>query len=198
MSSTTAASVTAQASDIPDAWLLSKSSVGRNSLPFIRSRCSFTSATIGKSAAMMRRSSPTTRSRSAATGRWMSRRETGVSCWLTSLGPGECAGALADVLESDVHGNDAAVQLTRLGFLALLFQRPAQPVEDPQPFLVTRRRQVERAPQDRFRHDMGALLHEASAQRLGAPQLPLGSAQCLLELRDRFVEQPHLLERDAE
>src|SRR6266702_1404063 len=89
ISSTTAASVTARGSSAPAAWWLSSSSVGRNSFPFIRSRWSLTSAMIGKSAAMMRRSSPATRSSSAATGCWMSRNETGATCWLTSLGAAE-------------------------------------------------------------------------------------------------------------
>ena len=55
-----AASVTLRGSAAPAAWPLSSNSVGRNNFPFMRRRCSFTSAMIGKLAAMMRRSSSTT------------------------------------------------------------------------------------------------------------------------------------------
>src|SRR5207247_8511653 len=177
ISSTTAASVTARASLPPAARWLSSSSVGRNSFPFMRSRWSLTSAMMGKSAAMMRRSSTPTRSSSPATGRWTSRRETGATCWLTSLGPGERPGALADVPESDVHGEDAPVQRPRLQLLALLLQRPAEPIQDPEPPLVTRPGQLERAAQDRLRDGVRLLLQAPRAQRLGAPQLAFGRAQ---------------------
>src|SRR3989442_629831 len=111
ISSTTAASVTARGggSSPPAAWWLSSSSVGRNSLPFIRSRCSLTSAMIGKSAAMIRRSSSTTRSSGAATGRWMSRRATGATCWLTSLRLCERFHAPAHVHEPDVRLVDVLI-----------------------------------------------------------------------------------------
>ena len=72
ISSTTAASVTARGSFPPAARWLSSRSVGRNSFPFMRSKCSFTSLMIGKSAAMMRRNSSTTCSSSPATGSWTS------------------------------------------------------------------------------------------------------------------------------
>src|SRR5690348_5695397 len=98
----------------------------------MRTRRSLTSAMIGKSAAMIRPSSSATRSSSAATGRWRSRSATGTTCWLTLLRFGERLGALAHVAEADVHGEHAAVQLTRLHPLALLLERPAQPVQDTQ------------------------------------------------------------------
>src|SRR5881409_3325381 len=158
ISSTTAASVTVRGSSPATAWWLSNSSVGRNSLPFIRSRWSFTSAMIGKSAAMMRRSSPATRSSAAATGRWMSRSATGATCWLTSLRAGQRLGALAHVHEADVHREDPSVQLPRLDFLPQLLQRPPQPIEDAEPLLVARGGQVHRTPQDGLGHDEGALL----------------------------------------
>src|SRR6266516_2206531 len=141
----------------------------------MRSRCSLTSAMMGKSAAMIRRSSATTRSSSSATGRWMSRRETGATCWLTSLGPGERSGALADVPKADIHGEDAPVQGPRLDLLPLLLQRAAQ---------------------DRLRDDVRLLLDEAHAQRLGGLQLALGRPQRFLELGDGLVQQAHLLECD--
>src|SRR3989454_799576 len=197
ISSTTAASVTARGSSPPAAWWLSSSSVGRNSLPFIRSRWSFTAAMIEKSAAMMRRSSPATRSSCAATGCCTSRRVTGATCWLTSLGAGERLGALAHVHEADVDGERAPVQLACLGLLALRLERPAEPVEERQALLFARRRQLERPPQNRFRHDVRALLDEAQTERLRALQLALGRAQRLLELGDRLVEQPHFLEGAA-
>src|SRR5438309_826858 len=103
ISSTTAASVTVRASSAPDARWLRSSRVGRNSLPFMRSRCSLTSAIMGKSAVMMRRSSSATSSSSPATGRWMSPSETGASCWLTSFRLGERPGPLADVFEPREH-----------------------------------------------------------------------------------------------
>src|SRR2546425_12933341 len=109
---------------------------------------------IEKSAAMMRRSSPATRSSCAATGCCTSRRVTGATCWLTSLGAGERLGALAHVHEADVDGERAPVQLACLGLLALRLERPAEPVEDRQPLLFARRRQLERPPQNRFRHDV--------------------------------------------
>src|SRR5438093_288924 len=164
----------------------------------MRSRWSLTSAMMGKSAAMMRRSSTPTRSSSPATGRWTSRRETGATCWLTSLGPGERPGALADVPETDVYGEDAPVQRPRLQLLALLLQRPAEPIQDPEPPLVTRPGQLERAAQDRLRDDVRLLLEETRAQRLGALQLAFGRAQRFLELRDGLVQQAHLLERDPQ
>src|SRR5947199_38843 len=103
ISSTTAASVTVRASSAPDARWLRSSRVGRNSLPFMRSRCSLTSAIMGKSAVMMRRSSSATSSSSPATGRWMSPSETGASCWLTSFRLGERPGPLADRLVQQPH-----------------------------------------------------------------------------------------------
>src|SRR5439155_1394631 len=83
----------------------------------------------------------------------------------------------------------ASVKLPRLRFLSLLFQRPAQPVQDPYALRVARRGQVEPAPQDRFGHDVSTLFNETDPQRLRGPELPLGGAQRLLELGDRFVEQ---------
>src|SRR6266540_1319018 len=202
ISSTTAASVTARGSTAPApppaAWWESRSSVGRNSLPFIRSRWSFTSAMIGKSAAMMRRSSPATRSSSLATERWMSRSATGATCWLTSLRTGQRLGARAHVHEPDVHRKHPPVQLARLDFLALLLQRPTQPVEDAEPLLVARGGQLQRAPQDGFGHHEGAFLDEAHAERLRALQFVLGRAQRLLQFGDRLVQETHLLEGDAE
>src|SRR6266702_3412359 len=190
ISSTTAASVTARGSSAPAAWWLSSSSVGRNSLPFIRSRCSLTSAMNGKSAAMMRRSS-------AATGRWMSRNVTGATCWLTSLRAGERLGALPDVHEANVHREHTAVQIARLDLLALRLERATEPVEDPHALLVARRRQVQRAAQDRLGDDMRALLHKAHAERLRALELALRRAQRLLQLGDGLVQETHLLEGDA-
>src|SRR6266536_534396 len=199
INSTTAASVTARGSSEPAAWLESSSRVGRNSFPFMRTRCSFTSAMIGKSAAMMRLSSSATRSSSPATGRWRSRSATGTTCWVTLLRLGERLGARAHVPESDVHGEHPAVQLARLDPFALFLERAAQPVQKAQALLVaTGGRQVERAPQDRLRHDVGTLVDEAHAQRLRAPQLPVGRPQRLLQLRNRLVQEPHLLEGDAQ
>src|SRR5205809_4894 len=199
INSTTAASVTARESSEPVAWLESSSSVGRNSFPFMRTRCSFTWAMIGKSAAMMRPSSPATRSRSPATGRWRSRSETGATCWLMLLRLGERLGALAHVPESDVHREHPAVQLAGFDPLPLFLERAAQPVQDAQTLLVaTRGRQVQRAPQDRLRHDEGALVEEAHAQRLGASEFSVGRPQRLLQLRNRLVQEAHLLEGHAQ
>src|SRR6266480_1836689 len=199
INSTTAASVTARGSTEPAAWLESSSSVGRNSFPFMRTRCSFTSAIIGKSAAMIRRSSSATRSSSPATGRWRSRRATGTTCWVTLLRLGERLGARAHVPESNVHGEHPAVQLARLDPLTLFLEGAAQPVQDAEALLVaTRGRQVERASQDRLRHDVRALVDEAYAQRLRASQLPVGRPQRLLQLRNRLVQEPHLLEGHAQ
>src|SRR6266550_3174836 len=168
INSTTAASVTARESSEPVAWLESSSSVGRNSFPFIRTRCSFTWAMIGKSAAMMRPSSPATRSRSPATGRWRSRSATGATCWLMLLRLGERLGALAHVPESDVHGEHPAVQVAGFDPLPLFLERAAQPVQDAQTVLVaTGGRQVERPPR-------------------------------LLQLRNRLVQEAHLLEGHAQ
>src|SRR5690242_11075010 len=160
----------------------------------MRSRCSLTSAMTGKAAAMMRRSSSATRSRSSATGRWMSPSVARASCWLTSLRLGERLLARADVFEADIHGEHPPVQVPRLDPLALFLERPRQPIEDAEPLLIARGRQLERAPQNRLRHDVRALFHEAHPQGLRAAQLPLRGAQRLLELGDRLVEQPHLLE----
>src|SRR6266576_2708252 len=198
ISSTTAASVTVRGSSAPDARWLSSSSVGRNSFPFIRSRCSFTSAMMGKSAAMMRRSSSATSSSSLATGRWISPSETGASCWLTSFRLGERLASLADVLEPDIHREDAAVHLSGLRFLPQLFERPSQPVQHAEPLLIARGRQFQPTPQDRLRHDVGALLEEAHAQGFRGAQLALGRPQRLLQLGNGLVQQPHLLERDPE
>src|SRR5207237_10165540 len=128
--SPTAARVTPRGSSAPAARLASNSRVGRNSLPFIRSKCSLTSAMTGKAAAMMRRSSSATRSRSSATGRWMSPRVAGASCWLMSLRLGERLLARPNVLEPDVHGEHPPIQVARLDPFALLLERPAQPVAD--------------------------------------------------------------------
>src|SRR5437870_13091244 len=164
----------------------------------MRSRCSFTSAMIGKSAAMMRPSSAATRSRSAATGRWRSRSATGATCWLTLLRLGERLRALTHVPEADVHGEHPAVQVARLDPLALLLKRPAQPVQDAQALLIAGRREVERAAQDRLRHDVCALVHEAYAQGFRAPEFSVRRSQGFLQLCDRLVQQAHLLERHAQ
>src|SRR5207302_9915683 len=198
ISSTTAASVTVRASSAPDARWLSSSRVGRNSFPFIRSRCSLTRAMMGKSAAMMRRSSSATSSSSPATGRWISPSETGASCWLTSFRLGERSGPLADVFEPDVHREHASVQLSRLGFFPLFFERTTQPVQHAEPLLIARRREFQPAAQNRLRHDVRTLIEEAHAQGFRRPELPLRRPQRLLQLGDRLVQQPHLLERDPE
>src|SRR6266568_6152661 len=198
INSTTAASVTARGSRAPVAWLERSSNVGRNSFPFIRTRCSFTSAMIGKSAAMIRTSSSATCSSSPATGRWRSRSATGTTCWLTLLRLGKRLGALAHVPEANVHGEHPAVQLARLDPLAQFLERAAQPVEDAQALLVTGGRQVERAPQDRLGHDVGTLVDEAHAQRFGAFQFPVGRPQRFLQLGNRLVQEPHLFEGHAQ
>src|SRR5439155_17097695 len=90
-----------------------------------------------------------------STGRWRSRSAPGPTCWLTSLRLGERLGALTHIPEPDVHGEHPAVQLARLDPLALLLERAAQPIQDAQALLVTGGRQVERAPQDRLRHNVG-------------------------------------------
>src|SRR4029077_9583791 len=128
---------TASGSRAAGARLVSRSNVGRNRFPFMRTRCSFTSAMIGKSAAMMRASSSATRSSSTATGRCRSRSAIGTTCWLTLLRFGERLGARAHVPESNVHGAYLAVQLARLAFLSLFLERVAQPVEDAQSLLVS-------------------------------------------------------------
>src|SRR5437899_9886633 len=133
----------------------------------MRTRWAFTSTMMGKSAAIMRRSSPITRSRSPAPGRRTSRSETGASCWLTLLGPGERLHALPDVHEPDVHGEHPPVELARLDALPLLLQRAPQPVDDAEPLLVARGGKLERAPQDRLRHHVRPLLEEAGPQRPG-------------------------------
>src|SRR5690242_7780039 len=153
---------------------------------------------MGKSAAMMRRSSSATSASSAATGRCRSRNATGTTCWLTSLGLGERLRAVAHVAEANVDGEHAAVQLAGLDALSLLLERAAQPVQDAEPFLVARGGEVERPPQNRLGDDVGPLFDEAHAERLRAPQLALGRPQRLLQLRDRLVQEAHLLEGDAQ
>src|SRR5713226_4336852 len=153
---------------------------------------------IGKSAAMMRRSSSATRSRGAATGRWMSRSATGATCWLTSLCLGEGFHTAAHVHEPDVHGEDASVQLLGFGVAALVLQRATQPVEDAEALLVARGRQLQAAPEDRFRHAERSLREEAHAQRLRRAELALRGAQRFLEFGDGLVQQAHLLEGDAQ
>src|SRR5205823_13189701 len=101
-----------------------------STLTFVRSKCSLTSATTGQAAAMMRRSSSETRSRSSATGRWMSPSVARARCWLTSLRLRERLGARADVLESDVHGENPAIQVAPFAPFALLLVRPSQSVDD--------------------------------------------------------------------
>src|SRR3989442_8315619 len=128
----------------------------------------------------------------------MSGRLARASCWVMSARLGERLDALADVHEADVRGEPPAVALLRLGALALRLEGAAEPVENAQPLLVAARRQLQPAPQDGLRHRVRALLEEAHAQGLGGPQLALGRAQRFLELADRIVEQPHLLERDAQ
>src|SRR2546425_11066908 len=139
----------------------------------------------GKSAAMMRPSSPITRPSSAATGRWMSPSDTGAICWLTSLHLGELSGSLTDVFEPDVHGEHAPVQLPRLRFLPLLFERPAQPVQDPQALRVARRGQLEPAPQDRFGHDVSTLFDETRSEEHTSELQSLAYLVCRLLLEKK-------------
>src|SRR6266511_3623773 len=147
---------------------------------------------------MTRRSSAPTCSSSPATGRCTSRRLTRATCWLMLFRFGERLDALLGIEEADIHGEHAAVQIPRVGFLALLLERAAEPVEHAEPLLIAGRREVETAAQDRFGDTEGALLEEADAQHLRRAQLALGGAQRLLQLRDGLVEQAHLLERDTE
>src|SRR2546428_9242043 len=127
----------------------------------MRTRCSFTSAMIGKSAAMIRLSSSATRSSSPATGRWRSRSATGTTCWLTLFRQGERIGPLPHVPESDVHGEHPSVQVARFDPLALLLERAAQPVQDTQALLITGGRQVVRQPHARPPDDVCALVAES-------------------------------------
>src|SRR5215510_3582758 len=143
---------------------------------------------MGKSAATMRRSSAATWSSSAATGRWMSPSEARIACSLTSARVGERFDPRPHVHEADVDGEHAAIQLPGFGGFPLLLDGAGEPVENAEPLLVAGRRQLERAPQDRLRHDRCALFEEAHAQGLGGPQLPLGGPQRLLEFGDRLVE----------
>src|SRR5258708_17294568 len=198
ISSTTAASVTARGCSAPEARALKSSSVGRNCLPRMRSRCSLASVMRGKSALTMRRSSPATWSSAAATGSWMSWSDARVTCGPMLLGLGQGFDPLAHVHEPDVHGEGPAVQLAGLARLALLLQRAAQPIQDAQPLLVVLRRQLDAAAQNRFRHRVRLLFEAAGPQRLRGAQLPFRRAQRLLEFGDRFVQQAHLLERDAQ
>src|SRR6266496_1534335 len=147
---------------------------------------------------MTRRSSAPTCSSSPATGRCTSRRLTRATCWLMLFRFGERLDALLGIEEADIHGEHAAVQIPRVGFLALLLERAAEPVEHAEPLLIAGRREVETAAQDRFGDTEGALLEEADAQHLRRAQLALGGAQRLLQLRDGLVEHAHLLERDTE
>src|SRR2546428_9808274 len=137
---------------------------------------------IGESAAMLRTTSSATRSSSPASGHWRSRSATGTTCWLPLLRLGERLGALPHVPESDVHGEHPAVQVARFDPLTLLLERAAQPVQDAQALLITGGRQVERAPQDRLRDDVGALVDEAHPERLRAPQLSIPRPQRLLQV----------------
>src|SRR5262249_53208532 len=137
---------------------------------------------------MTRRSSSTTCSSSAATGRCTSRRLTRATCWLTLLRLGERFHALLGIKEANVDREHAAVQIARIGFLSLLLQRAAEPVQDAQALLVARSRQVEAAAQDRFGDAIGGFFEEADPEHFRRPQLPFGRPQRLLQLGDGFVE----------
>src|SRR5438046_2462172 len=124
ITSTTAASVTARASPPPAARCDSSSRVGRNSFPFIVRRCSFTSLMMGKSPAMIRRSSSTTRSSSPDTGSWISRSVTPATCWLTSPRLRQRLRAPLHVHEANIDRENPPVQVARLDLLPLLLERP--------------------------------------------------------------------------
>src|SRR5207247_9016685 len=111
-----------------------------------------TAAMTGKSGAIMRRSSPATRSSCAATGCCTSRSVTGATCWLTSLGAGERLGALAHVHEADVDGERAPVHLACFGLLALRLERPAQPIDACQTTPLALPRRLRPPPPHRIRH----------------------------------------------
>src|SRR5262245_47183313 len=130
----------------PAARSLRNSSVGRNSLPRIWSKCSLAAAITGKSAATMRRSSSARSSRALAMGRGMSARATGVVCCVILLGLRQRLHALRHVVEMDVDGEHTAIQITRLDLLARFFQRAAQPIQDAHALLIARRRQLEPSP----------------------------------------------------
>src|SRR4029077_14536577 len=112
------------------------------------SKCPFTSAMSGKSAAMMRCSSDATCASSAATGRCSSRSAIGATCWLISLRLGQRLGPLADVPEPDVDGEHTAVQLAGFDPLSLLLQGPAEPIQNTQELLIARCRENEPASTD--------------------------------------------------
>src|SRR6185503_13605673 len=104
----------------------------------------------------------------------MSRSATRATCGLMLARLGERFDAIADVTEPDIHREHSSIQLA--GFLpfSLLLQRAAQPVENPEALLIARGRQLEGAPQNGFRHRIGALVEKAPAQRFGRPQLAVG------------------------
>src|SRR5262245_58301105 len=141
---------------------------------------------IGKSAAVMRRSSWATRSRSSATGFCRYCSVTRMTCSFTSARPGQRFDARADIHEPDVDREHPAVQVPRVRRLPLLLERAAQPVQDTQPLLITGGGQVEGAPQDGFGDAERAFVVEADAQRLRRPQLAFRRPQRLLEFGNRL------------
>src|SRR5262249_33301027 len=112
---------------------------------------------MGKSAATMRRSSAATWSSSAATGRWMSPSEARIAFSLASPRGGGRFPPPPDAHEGDAAGKPAAIQPGGFGGFPLPPEGAGEPVQDAEPLLVAGRRQLERAPQDRFRHDRRAL-----------------------------------------
>src|SRR5438093_690731 len=100
----------------------------------------------GKSAAMIRRSSSRTRSSSGRTVRWISDRVMGAS-WDRTLPTrlGEHLHPVADVLESDVHGEDALVVSQGIRCFSLLFFAPPQPIQQADLVFISSRVLLDRA-----------------------------------------------------
>ena len=106
---------------------------------------------------------------------------------------------LAQVEEADVDREGTLVAADGGLALPLRLEGPPQPVEQRR---SSRRRASGSDSMARLQHRLGdgelALLEERDPQRFGGAEPSLGRAQRLLELGDRFVEQAHLLERDAQ
>src|SRR5262249_5288219 len=77
-------------------------------------------------------------------------------------------------------------------------ERPAQPIDQADLLLVAARQALDRAPENRLGDREAGLLVERDPQLLRGLEPAFGRTERFLELRDRFVEQAHLLERDSE
>src|SRR5262245_5234537 len=105
---------------------------------------------------------------------------------------------ISHVEEADVDGESPLVTAQGLVPALLRLERPTQPVDQPDLVFIAARQTLGRPPENGLGDGEARFLEERDAQLLRRLEPALGRSERLLELRDRLVEETHLLEGDPE